>query len=117
MEILVTNNPLVQAQYRGKARVEFTDTDLLGVLIYVRNLTHKGHKLLTHPLSGSVKPNETFYKSVLITDASNIPDEQSVSIIGECILTAQKFPQKNIPEQFKNDMQIVDFSLIESIQK
>ena len=114
---MVTNNPLVKEQYQGEARIDYMDTDLLGVLVYVRNLIHIGHKLLTHPLSGSVKPNETFYKSVLITGFPENPDIQSINIIEECILTAQKFPPKNIPEQYKTDMQNVDFSLIESIIK
>ena len=112
MEVLVTNNPLVKAQYKGEARVEFTDTDLLGVLIYVRNLIHKGHRLLTHPLSGSVKPNETFYKSVLITDLPGEPDVKSVTIIEESILAAEKFPKRDFPEKYLHDMQVVDFSLI-----
>jgi len=112
MDILVTNNPLVKAKYQGEARVDFVDTDLLGVLVYVRNLIHKGHRLLTHPLSGSVKPNETFYKTVLITDISSKLDLQSVTIIEECVLTAQKFPPKDISEKHLHDMQIVDFSLI-----
>jgi len=79
-EVLVTNNPLVKEQYQGEARIDYMDTDLLGVLVYVRNLIHTGHKLLTHPLSGSVKPNETFYKSVLITGFPENPDIQSINI-------------------------------------
>jgi len=112
MDILVTNNPLVQAQYQSDVKVEYTDTNLLGVLTKVRDLIHKGHRLLTHPLSGSVKPNETLYKSVLITEAKDGTDAQSVTIIEECIITAQKFPPKNLPEQYKHDMQVVDLSLI-----
>ena len=124
MDILVTNNPLVNEHFQGDFRVDFIDTDMLGILSYVRDLVHKGHRLLTHPLSGSVKPNETPYKSVIVKD---IPDKsdlqtgakihvetdpQSVCIIEECIFTAQKFPSREIPKQYLNDMQIVDLSLI-----
>ena len=70
MDILVTNNPLVEAQYSSRFRVVFLDTNLAGVLTHVRDCVHKGHKLLTHPLSGSVKPNETPYKSVLLSAAA-----------------------------------------------
>jgi len=112
MDILVTNNPLVQSQIQSSVRVEYTDTNLLGVLTKVRDLIHKGHRLLTHPLSGSVKPNETLYKSVLITEAKEGTDAQSVTIIENCIIAAQKFPPKQIPEKYMNDMQVVDLSLI-----
>jgi len=114
MQILVTNNPLVEAQYKSRLQVIFYDTDLPGIRSHVRDLIHKGHRLLTHPLSGSVKPNETLYKSILITDKQENTDMQSVNIIEECILAAQKFTKKNIPEKYMDDLQIVDLSLIRS---
>ena len=112
MDILVTNNPLVLEQYQSSVRVEYTDTNLTGVLIKVRDMIHQGHQLLTHPLSGSVKPNETLYKSVLLTDKKEGTDTQSVTIIEECVIAAQKFPPKHIQEKYKHDMQVVDLSLI-----
>jgi len=112
MDILVTNNPLVQAQYQSVYKVEFLDTDLYGVLTKIRDLIHKGYCLLTHPLSGSLKPNESPYKSVLMSSAKGETDPQSIKIIEECIFAAQKFPAKNIPEQNLHDLQVVDLSLI-----
>jgi len=112
MDILVTNNPLVVAEFQGTFQVDFPDTDLLGILIRVRDHIHKGHRLLTHPLSGSVKPNETLYKSVLISAAADETDMHSVMTIEECIQAVQKFASKSVPEQYLNDMQVVDLSLI-----
>ena len=135
MDILVTNNPLVQSQYQNDFRVVFLDTDLLGLLTYIRDRIHNGFRLLTHPLSGSIKPNESPYKSVLLTEVKNKTgvksetgtqsepktqpetDFQSVSIIEECIITVQKFPTKNIPEQYLNDLRTVDLSLIRTALK
>ena len=117
MDIVVTNNPLVIAQYEGKYCVDYIETDLLGILTTVRDLIHKGHRLLTHPLMGSVKPNESPYKSVVISSTTEGADVQSVTIIGESILAAKKFPPKEIPEQYLNDLQIVDLSLIRSALK
>jgi len=114
MNILVTNNPLVQAQYQDDFQVVFLDTDLIGTLTHIRDKIHKGHKLLTHPLSGSIKPNESPYKSVLLSAATKETDPQSVTIIEESIITAKKFPQKTIPEKHLKDMQTVDLSLIRS---
>ena len=116
MDILVTNNPLVHQQYRSDFRVTFLDTDLPGIFIYVRDLIHKGHKLLTHPLSGSIKPNESPYKSVIVTGTSAETDVRSVGIIEDCIETVKKFPLKNIDEKYLPDMQLLDLSLIKASQ-
>jgi len=105
---------LVKAQFESCTEVEYIETDLIGVLIRVRDLIHKGHRLLTHPLSGSIKPNETKYKSVLISSNTGNIDLQSVNIIGESILTAQKFPSRQFTEKYLSDMQTVDLSLIKS---
>jgi len=116
MDILVTNNPLVHQQYRGDFRVTFLDTDLLEIFINVRDLIHKGHKLLTHPLTGSIKPNESPYKSILVTGTAAETDTQSVSIMEECIETVKKFPPKSINKKHLLDMQILDLSFIKTSQ-
>jgi len=112
MDILITNNPLAKSSLEATITVEYIETDLIGVLTHVRNLVHKGHRLLTHPLSGSIKPNETIYKSVIITGNPSELDMQSVNIIGESILTAQKFPKRQLTDEYLSDMQMVDLSLI-----
>ena len=112
MDLLITNNPLAETELKDMFTIEFLETDLSGVLTHVRDLIHKGHRLLTHPLMGSVKPNESPYKSVLITSKAADTDAQSVSIIEECIQNVKKFSPKNIPEQYFNDLQMVDLSLI-----
>ena len=117
MDIVITNNPLVKAQYKDKYNINFIETDLLGILATVRDLVHKGHRLLTHPLMGSIKPNESPYKSVLISSIEKGTDEQSVKIIEESIQAAKKFAPKEISKQYLNDLQIVDLSLIHSALK
>ncbi|MCL2200822.1 MAG: GrdX family protein [Oscillospiraceae bacterium] len=114
MDILITNNPMVHKYCDGEFRIEFLDDTLTGILLHVRDLIHKGHTLLTHPLSGSIKPNETPYKSVILSAKCGNTDERSVRIIGECILVAQKFNPRDIPEYMLKDMQVVDYSLIRS---
>lgn len=64
---IVTNNPLVVRELTGQYTVEFVDGTYHDVLVALRDQIHKGHRLYSHPLSGSVKPNETPYKSVLIS--------------------------------------------------
>jgi len=113
MDILITNNPLAEAKYRDKYQVEFLDVSLAGTLIRVRDLVHKGHRLLTHPLSGSVKPNETPYKTVLLSGKPGPADAQSVYMIEECLAAVRKFASKPIPERYLPDLQTVDLSLID----
>ena len=112
MDLLITNNPLVEAQYKDKMKVKYIETDLSGILQKTRDLIHKGHRLLTHPLMGSVKPNESPYKTILISTESTTTDLQSVTIIEECITASNKFVPRQIPEQYLYDLQIVDLSLI-----
>ena len=117
MDIIVTNNPLVEAQYRDMFYIHYNDTDLIGILTYTRDLVHKGHHLLTHPLTGSVKPNESPYKSILITGKAEGTDTQSVIIIEESMIAVQKFTPRKIPEKYLSDLQMVDLSLIRSAIK
>ncbi|MCL2227526.1 MAG: GrdX family protein [Oscillospiraceae bacterium] len=112
--ILVTNNPMASELFESTLQVEYLSASLLDVLVRVRNLVHSGHTLLTHPLSGSVKPNETHYKSVLLSKSRGKADAQSVQIIGECILAAQRFNARQLPARYLRDMQIVDLSIISS---
>ena len=112
MDILVTNNPLAEERYKDGLIVEYMEAPLLDVLIRVREHVHGGRRLLTHPLSGSVKPNETPYKSVLVTGTRGEADERSVCIIGECVMAARGFPPRHIPERCLQDLRIVDLSLI-----
>ena len=74
--IIITNNPLVRDKYSDK-EVEYYDISYQDVLQLVKNKIALGHKILTHPLSGSVKPKETPYKSIMIsknTVGANAPN-------------------------------------------
>ena len=113
MDILVTNNPLVEERYRDAYRVEYLHAPLIDVLIRARDHIHKGCLLLTHPLSGGVKPNETPYKSVLISVSGGKTDERSLHIIEECIKIAYELPPGQISDKFLADMRIIDLALIE----
>jgi len=113
--LLITNNPLVNEKYANKQETEFIDTDFQSVLKVVRDRIHKGHKLLTHPLSGSVKPNENPYKSVLLSKSSAATDADSVMLVEQCIITAEKFEKKTIHDKHLHDLQVVDLSLISEV--
>lgn len=93
--------------------------DIIEVMKTVRNYIHKGYKLLTHPLSGSVKPVETPFKSVAISVDPTTLDMQSLTIIEDAIQMAEKFKHNEnraftIPENILADFRLIDFGLIKS---
>jgi len=111
MDIIVTNNPLTEAGFQDKFRVEFIKAPA-DVLTRVRDLVHAGHLLLTYPLPGGVKPNETPYRSVLVSETKGAVDEESLRIIEECIRLASCFTPENIPGRYLSDLQMVNYTLI-----
>lgn len=113
--IIITNNPLVKEELSSIVDVELLDCTYIDVLTEIRNRVHKGVKILTHPLSGSVKPNETPFKSVLITKKfKEKVDADSLMLIENSIVTAKKFPPKykSLSPKVINDFQVVDATLI-----
>ncbi len=115
-KLIVTNNPMVREKYSQQYDLKYEETSFVGVLKQVRDLVHRGYRLLTHPLSGSIKPNETSYKSVLLEESTGKIDEFSVRVIEEAVLTCDKFSQKKYPykKDVTRDFQFVDLTLFES---
>ncbi len=95
--MIITNNPLVPKKLDDSRIVIYRDISYEDVLKEVRDRIHEGHRLLSHPLSGSVKPNETPYKSVMISTGKGEIDEESLAIIENAIQACRKFA-------FKSDM-------------
>ncbi len=114
--IIITNNPLVKEKYNNDFSVEYYNLGFLELLELVRDKIHLGYKLLTHPLSSSVKPNETPYKTIVVASGDKL-DEESLLIIENSILTAKKLiNDTGLPKWNKSildDFQVVDLSIIE----
>jgi hypothetical protein len=115
MNIVITNNPMVRDMFPGRG-IEFQNTNYLEVLRTVRDKVHLGYRLLTHPLSGSVKPGETPYKTVIISAKKDDLDEKSLSIIESSIQTYQKLTdgsvKRNLNPAILKDFQLIDCNLI-----
>ncbi len=113
--ILITNNPLVRDTYKD-LEVEYLDIKYEDILQKVKNKIAIGHKLLTHPLSGSVKPKETPYKSVMISKEKGAVDMESLQIIEDAIEACAKFKERSekwTPKVLE-DFKLVDYTLIDS---
>lgn len=117
--LLLTNNEkfkqIENELNSNKLNLEYQDITYIEILEKARDLIHKGYKLLTHPLYGSVKPNETLYRSVVIEETEEF-DIQSLLLIEEAIVTAEKFKKNkmtpNWTESVKDDFRVIDFDLI-----
>lgn len=118
--IIITNNKDVYEKYKDDFKIVFNeDHTYLDVLESVRNKVHDGHELSTHPLSGSVKPNETPYKTILVSEEKGSLDFNSLQIIEDSIATTKKFitnsPTPEYPQDILDDFKAIDFSLIQNV--
>ncbi len=121
--ILITNNPEVRDYFSGEKDIDITFIDKPGymdVLLKARDLIHEGYVLLTHPLSGSVKPNETPYKSVAL-DRESLHEMDSLWLIENAVATYIKFEKnKGLPSwspRIRADFMAIDFDLIKNALK
>lgn len=122
--ILVTNNAQVYNLYSEKSdwhlkQIDYLpDLELVDLLIHVRDLIHQGHELLTHPLTGSIKPYETPFKSICISANQGPIHFASLQMIEEAIDTANKFLKDRqkitYPEKVLDDFRLIDLGLINS---
>ena len=120
--IILTNNPDVMKTMTERD-VRFVDGTYRDVLIKARDLVHQGHQLLSHPLMGSLKPNETPYRTIALSDSGGPLDTDSLLLIENAIETFDKFakvtrPDRgiNTPQEMLADFRLIDLSLIQSME-
>lgn len=114
--IVITNNPMVLDKLNDTHHVIYREISYEEILKEVRDRIHEGHTLLSHPLSGSVKPNETPYKSIMISAERREIDEESVKLIENAIQACRKFIFKSdlYEESVYDDFRLIDWTLLES---
>lgn len=115
--ILLTNNPLVAEKLHQDIRIIFDEgLDYLGILTEARNRIHQGAVLLTHPLSGSIKPSETPFKSLLLGENGKALDASSLQMIEDALRLAQRMidqtGNRKWTERILADFQLIDYDLI-----
>ena len=114
--MIITNYEWVYDKYKNIYDVIFIDGSYRDVLVKTRDKVHEGYELLTHPLSSSIKPNETPYKSVIISENKGNLSLDSVYIIENAIMSFDKFNLnkiKNITEKMKEDFKLIDLTVLE----
>lgn len=112
---ILTNNPMVQEKY--PEITELDDNFSVGdIFAGGSNAIHLGAHLINHPLAGSIKPNQSPYKSLVLSDDKGELDLFSLKLIEGAIQVLRKFPSRSRPydESILEDFQVVDLDLLDS---
>lgn len=113
---ILTNNPYVREQYGDSFKVVYLDISIKEIMEKARDMCLEGYQLLTHPLSGSVKPGETPYKSILMSLHKGSADTEGLKIVMSAREVCDKFDgmEKHWNKSVLDDFQLVDYTLISS---
>jgi len=120
---IITNNRKCAESYcdTSDIDVEYDDNwTYEDVLLRARKMIHEGSQLLTHPMAGSLKPNQTPYRSVLLKSSNCKDDEywQSLKLIESSLASYAKFINNRElptwPQDIREDFMTIDLSHIES---
>ena len=115
--LILTNNPLVRQcmEGRGHYTIRFEpERSFREILVEARDLVYAGRTLYTHPLAGSVKPNETPYKSLIVSMEPHGFYEQPAELMANAIAVFDKFKPivRELPERVLRDFQLIDYTLL-----
>lgn len=113
--LILTNNPLVVRCLGNEYKIRFEqNATYRDILVEARDMVYAGHTLYTHPLSGSVKPNETPYKSIVLSDVPKKFDEDMAALVGGSVQVCDKFTPKDrvLTEKLLEDFQLIDYTLL-----
>lgn len=111
---ILTNNPLAAEKY--PVLTQYLDSSVSGIFLAARDKIHLGAKLINHPLSGSVKPNESPYKSLVLSNATGGADLDSLQLIEGAKAVLDKLPAKNrtYSQRVLDDFMVIDLDLLDS---
>ena len=109
---IITNNPAVKSAY--PEAVKFYETGVLEIFTIVRDLVHRGAKVLSHPLSGSLKPWETPYKSIMVSRPGGSLDFESLKYIENAIgMMKNRRPSNHaFSAEVLEDFSVIDLDII-----
>ena len=117
---IISNNSLSLEKYHACAIS--IKGDVATVFAAARNMIHAGAKLIAHPLSGSIKPNQSPYKSLVLSNGkqeSNIVDFDSLKYIENAIAVLAKLPviSHDYSEAVLEDFKVIDLDLLDNAMK
>lgn len=113
--LILTNNPLVVKCLGNEYEIRFEENATYrDILVEARDMVYAGHTLYTHPLSGSVKPNETPYKSIVLSNVPKKFDTDMAALVGGSVQVCDKFTPKDrvLTQKLLEDFQLIDYTLL-----
>lgn len=113
--LIITNNPLVSEILGQHYQIHpMLGTGAREVLVFARDRVHLGHSLFTHPLSGSIKPNETPFKSLVISKEPEILQLDHAETMANAIAVWDKFTPRagQYDDKAIQDFQLIDYTLL-----
>lgn len=114
--IIITNNPLIKNMDYVNGEILYYDVNIMDILILARDRVHQGHKLISHPLFSSVKPNENPYKTIIISKDKGKLDINGLKVIENSISVASKFLKnseiKHYSDEILEDFKFIDYTII-----
>jgi|AntRauTorcE11898_2_1112593.scaffolds.fasta_scaffold13650_3 hypothetical protein len=119
--VIVTNNNKLINKY-DDINIQIIKEDTIEKIFEkTRDLIHKGFILISHPLSGSVKPYQNPYRSIILKKGDEL-DYQSLKNYENSYYKYQQFKSDKVnnsklPEKIKDDYQTIDLTLIDSALK
>ena len=116
MYLIVTNNPMAAKEFAGQGEVRLYPEDTYReILVRARDLVYIGHRLCNHPLYGSLRPHETPYRTVVLSDRPQTPDGEECLIMSEAITRIDTFTppdRAKMPNRFLEDYQMIHCCLV-----
>ena len=111
---IITNNPLVVRCLGDYYQVDYREISFREILVKVRDMVYEGYELRTHPIAGSVKPNETPYKSIVVTKEKKGFNMEHANMCANALITFDKFTPIGwtLPERILQDFQLIDYTLL-----
>lgn len=115
--VIITNNPKIveEISCRNMDISYCEKADFMEILYKARDIIHSGYKLLTHPIVGSIKPYETPYKTIVLSDNNGEIDLDSIELIENSIELSKNFldkPRRKLTKNIDEDFKLIDYKLI-----
>lgn len=111
--LIITNNPTVKNS--PNAEIYFVAGNQRHVLYQVLNKIAQGHSLLSHPLAGSIKPEDNPYRSVVLTSSTAEVDWAALNMLEHCLERVEtRVINDYIVDQLDRDFQLIDKELLDN---
>jgi len=119
--IIVTNNDLLAGgltpEQHNLLEIKYLNADALTIIKIARDHIHRGHKLLTSPLAGNLRPDQTPVKTVMLTAERGDIDPDNLALIENGILRWNQYLEKTTPIQWDEktlgDLKTIDTAFME----